>query len=104
MNHADIYTAVLHYLKAVRDAGTIGGAAVVARMKQVPIEDFWNHGTVIRADGRVLNDMRLMQVKTPAESKGRDDVMKQLALVPGADAFQPLADGSCKLVAQDTSK
>ena len=98
MNHAGIYTAVLHYLKAVRDTGTVDGAAVVARMKQVTIEDFWNHGTVIRADGRVLNDMRLMQVKTPAESTGPDDVMKQLALVPGAEAFQPLSAGKCKLV------
>ena len=98
MNHAGIYSAVTHYLKAVRDTGTVSGAAVVARMKQVPIEDFWNHGTVIRQDGRVLNDMRLMQVK-PAESVGRDDVMKQLALVPGAEAFQPLSAGSCKLVA-----
>ena len=104
MNHAGIYSAVLHYLKAVRDTGTVDGAAVVARMKQLPMEDFWNHGTVIRADGRVLNDMRLMQVKTPAESTGRDDVLKLLALVPGRDAFQPLAQGSCKLVAPGVSK
>ncbi len=66
-------------------------------MEQMPIEDFWDHSTMIHADGRVLNDMQLMQVKTSAELKGPDDVMKQLALVRGRDAFQPLPGGHCKL-------
>lgn len=100
MNHAGIYSAVLHCVKAVRDTGSISGAAVVARMKQLSLDDFWNKNVTIRQDGRVLNDMHLMQVKTPDESRGPNDTLKQLAVVPGGEAFQPLSASKCPLIAK----
>ena len=95
---AGTYGAVLHYLKAVKAAGTDEAKAVLAEMKKLPINDFMTKDGSIRADGRVIRDMYLMQAKTPEESKGQWDLMKMVATVPGNEAFRPLADGGCPLV------
>jgi branched-chain amino acid transport system substrate-binding protein len=95
---AGTYGAVLHYLKAVKAAGTDEAKAVLAQMKKLPIDDFMTKDGRVREDGRVIRDMYLMQVKTPEESKGEWDLAKIIATVPGNEAFRPLSEGGCPLV------
>jgi branched-chain amino acid transport system substrate-binding protein len=97
---AGTYGAVLHYLKAVQAAGTDEAKAVMAQMKKLPINDFMTKDGKVREDGRVIRDMYLMQVKTPEESKDSWDLAKIVATVPGDEAFRPLSDGACPLVAK----
>ncbi|MFO1086008.1 MAG: ABC transporter substrate-binding protein [Reyranellaceae bacterium] len=97
---AGTYGAVLHYLKAVQAAGTDEAKAVMAQMRKLPINDFMTKDGKVREDGRVIRDMYLMQVKTPEESKGPWDLAKIIATVPGDEAFRPLSDGACPLVAK----
>ena len=104
MAQAGTYGAVLHYLKAIQAAGTDDGPAVVAKMKELPINDFFTKNGSVRADGRVIRDMYLFQVKTPEESKGRFDYYKLLDTVPGEQAFRPMSEGGCPLVAAATAK
>ena len=92
------YSAVTHYLKAVKAAGTDDTKAVVAKMRELPIDDFMTHNGHIREDGRVIRDSYLVQVKTPAESKGEWDVYKILATIPAAESIRPLDQGECPLV------
>ncbi len=98
MNHAAVYSAVLHYLRAVAASGTEDSAAVAETMKATPVRDVFTGDGYIRADGRMVHDMYLVKVKTPAESRGPWDYQKILQTVPGAQAFQPLAEAGCKLV------
>ena len=95
---AGTYGAVLHYLKAVQAAGTDEAKAVMAKMKELPINDFMTKNGKVREDGRVIRDMYLMQAKTPEESKGEWDLVKMVATVPGNEAFWPLSEGGCPLV------
>lgn len=95
---AGTYGAVLHYLKAVKAAGTDEAKAVLAEMKKLPINDFMTKDGRVREDGRVIRDMYLMQVKTPEESKGEWDLAKIIATVPGNEAFRPLDQGDCPMV------
>ncbi len=97
---AGTYGAVLHYLKAVKAAGTDEAKAVMAQMKKMPINDFMTKNGSVRADGRVIRDMYLMQAKTPEESKGEWDLVKMVATVPGNEAFRPMDEGGCPLVAK----
>jgi branched-chain amino acid transport system substrate-binding protein len=100
-NHmqAGVYSAVLHYLKAVDKVGSpADGKAVVAAMKSMPTDDpVFGKGT-IREDGRHMHPMYLLQVKSPAESKSEWDVFKIAATIPADKAFRPLAEGGCALV------
>jgi len=91
------YSTVKHYLKAVEAAGTDETAAVVAKMRELPVKDLFFDGT-IRKDGRMVHDMYLFEVKKPAESKGPWDYYKQLARIPADKAFQPLESSACPLV------
>ena len=97
--HAGVYAAVLHYLKAVDKVGSPSdGAAVVAAMKAMPTDDpLFGKGT-IRADGRKIHPMYLLQVKTPTESKSEWDVFKVIGTIPADKAFRPLNEGGCPLV------
>jgi len=97
---AGTYGAVMHYLKAVKEAGTDEAKAVLAQMKKLPINDFMTRNGQVREDGRVIRDMYLMQVKTPEESTGPWDLTKMVATVPGKEAFRPLEEGGCPLVAK----
>lgn len=94
---AAVYAATKHWLAAVASSGAVGGAAVTAAMKAMPAEYF---GAVapIRADGRVLYDLTLYQVKTPAESSGTWDYYKSVAVLKAGEAFRSVADGGCALV------
>ena len=89
MAQASAYGAVMHYLNAVKAAGTSDTKPVVATMKATPINDFMTKDGVIRSDGRVIRDMFVLQVKAPAESKGEWDLEKVVGTIPGAEAFQP---------------
>ena len=95
---AGVYSSTMHYLKAVKQAGTTDSAAVMKIMKDTPVNDFFAQGGVIREDGRMVHDMYLFQVKTPEESKAKYDDYKLLATIPGKDAFLPLSESKCPLV------
>ncbi|HJQ56288.1 MAG TPA: ABC transporter substrate-binding protein [Vineibacter sp.] len=90
-----VYSATLHYLKAVQAAGTDEPAAVMAKMREMPVNDAMTKNGKLREDGRLIRDMYLFQVKSPSESKGKDDIYKLVATVPGEQAFRPLKDGKC---------
>jgi branched-chain amino acid transport system substrate-binding protein len=92
------YSATLHYLKAVQAAGTDDPKTVMAKMRETPINDMMTKNGKLREDGRVIRDMYLFQVKTPAESKSKDDIYKLVATVPGEQAFRPLKDGKCPYI------
>ncbi len=98
MIHAGVYSAVLHYLKAVEAAKTDDGTKVIAQMKAMPTDDtLFGKGT-IRADGRKIHPALLVEVKKPAESKGPWDLYKIRSTIPADQAFRPLAEGGCALV------
>jgi branched-chain amino acid transport system substrate-binding protein len=97
MIHAGTYGATLHYLKAVAAAGTTDATKVVAKMKELPIDDFYTKGTV-REDGRVMRPYYLLQVKKPSESKYPFDYLKLLATVPAEEAARPLSESACPMV------
>jgi branched-chain amino acid transport system substrate-binding protein len=95
---AGVYSSVLHYLQAVKAAGTTDSAAVMKIMKDTPINDMFAKNGRIREDGRMVHDMYLFEVKKPSESRGRWDDYKLLATVPGNEAFQSLELSRCPLV------
>jgi branched-chain amino acid transport system substrate-binding protein len=98
MTHAGAYSAALHYLKAVQAAGTTEADKVAAKMRELPVSDFFNDNVAIRPDGRTLVKMYLAQVKTPAESKSPQDAYKILGTIEGKDAFRPLSESECPLL------
>jgi len=100
MVHAGVYAGVLHYLKAVKALKSDGdGKAVVDEMKKLHTDDtLFGKGT-IRADGRKIHSMYLYEVKKPSESKGPWDYYKLIKEIPGDQAFRPLGEGGCSLVA-----
>ncbi|OYW58329.1 MAG: ABC transporter permease [Rhizobiales bacterium 17-65-6] len=95
------YSATLHYLKAVAAAGTDETEAVMRKMREIPVNDIFYKNGKIRVDGRMVHDMYLFQVKTPAESKAPWDYYKLVATIPADEAFQPLALSTCPLVKKD---
>ncbi len=99
MVHAGVYSAVLHYLKAVEALkNDSDGAKIVEKMKATPTDDpLFGKGS-IRVDGRKIHPAYLLEVKKPAESKAAWDYYKVLATIPPEQAFRPLKDGGCPLV------
>ncbi len=95
---AGVYSAVMHYLKAIAAIGTDEARAVVTRMKAMPVDDFFARGGQIRADGRMVHDMYLAQVKRPDESRYAWDYYKILRTIPGDQAFRPLGESECPLL------
>jgi branched-chain amino acid transport system substrate-binding protein len=102
MNQAGVYAATLHYLKAVAAVkSTADGKAVVNQMKAMPTDDpLFGKGSV-RIDGRTIHPAYLFEVKSPDESKYPGDDYKLRATVPADEAFRPLKDGNCPLVASN---
>jgi branched-chain amino acid transport system substrate-binding protein len=98
MIQAGLYSATMHYLKAIEAIGTDEAPKVMAQMRATPINDFFAKNGKIRIDGRMVHDMYLFEVKKPEESKGEWDLYKLLATVPGDEAFRPLDKGGCPLV------
>jgi branched-chain amino acid transport system substrate-binding protein len=95
---AGIYSAVRHYLKAIEAAGTDEAMAVAAKMRELPVNDVFTSNGRVRADGRHVHDLYLVEVKRPEESKGPWDLYRVLATVPADQAFKPMAEGGCPLV------
>jgi branched-chain amino acid transport system substrate-binding protein len=96
--HAANYCATNHWLKAVKAAGTTDADAVVAKMKAMPVNDFYNKDVKIREDGRVMHVMYLWQVKPLAQAKSKYDFCDRLATIEPAEAWRPLSEGGCPLV------
>ena len=95
---AGVYSSTLHYLKAVQAAGTDEPKAVMAKMRELPVNDVMTKNGKLREDGRLVRDMYLFEVKSPAKSKNKDDIYKLLATVPGDKAYRPMNEGKCPLV------
>lgn len=99
MVHAGVYSSVIHYLRSVEALGSdADGAAVVAKMKELPTDDVLFGKGSVRADGRKIHDMYLFEVKKPEESKGPYDYYKLRATIPAAEAWRPIEAGGCPLV------
>ncbi|MCW5729867.1 MAG: ABC transporter substrate-binding protein [Alphaproteobacteria bacterium] len=98
MVHAGVYSAVKHYLTAIKEAGTDEAGKVAEKMRQMPVNDFMTKNGQIRQDGRVMRDAYLLQVKKPEESKGPWDYYKVLSTIPAKDAFRPIEQSECPLV------
>ncbi|MEY4341417.1 MAG: hypothetical protein RL541_921 [Pseudomonadota bacterium] len=94
-NHASVYSSTMHYLNAVKAAGTDDTATVMKKMRETPINDIFAKGGKLREDGRMVHDMYLFQVKSPSESKGAWDYYNMKGTVKGDDAFQSLAQSRC---------
>ena len=91
------YSAALTYLKAVKIAGTTDGDKVMETLKKTKVDDFYNKGS-IRADGRMIHDMYLYEVKSPKEASTPWDYYKLIAKVPGEQAFTTVAESKCALL------
>jgi branched-chain amino acid transport system substrate-binding protein len=98
MLQAGDYSAVTTYLKAVKAAGTDDADAVMAQLKKTKINDMFTKNGMVRVDGRMVHDMYLMQVKSPAESKEPWDYFKLAQTIPGDEAYTKLANSKCPLV------
>lgn len=98
MGQIGVYSGVLHYLKAVREAKTVDGKRVADQMRSMPVNDAFVRNGKIRPDGRMIHDMYLVKVKTPAESKGPWDLVKYERTIPADVAFKPLSESECPLV------
>ena len=98
MGDAGDYSSTMHYLKALEAAGTTDAPAVMAKMREMPVNDFFAKNGRVREDGRFVHDMYVYKVKTPAESKGEWDMLKLVTTIPGDKAFRPLSESRCPLV------
>jgi branched-chain amino acid transport system substrate-binding protein len=98
MAQAGVYSAVLHYLKAVEALNSDDGTSVIAKMKAMPTDDPLFGKGIVRPDGRKIHPMYLFEVKKPSESKGPWDLYKVRATIPAAEAFRPLSQSECPLV------
>ena len=98
MVQAGDYSSTMHYLKAVQAAGTDNADEVIKKMKSTPVNDFFAKNGVIREDGRMVHDMYLVQVKTPAESKKPWDYYHVRETIPGNEAYRSLANSTCPLI------
>jgi len=97
---AGVYSSTTHYLRAIAAAGSDDTDAVLGKMRETPVDDFFAHGARIRADGVLVHDINLFQVKAPFESNYPWDYLKLVATIPGSEAFGSLKDSKCPLVKQ----
>ena len=95
MHQAGVYSATLHYLRALVAAGTADTQTVLQKMRETPVDDFFARGGRIREDGQMIHDFYLVEVKSPAESSGPWDYYRVLQTIPPEDAAQPLEQSAC---------
>jgi len=100
MVQAGVYSSVSHYLKAVQAAGTTEPRAVIAKMREIPINDIFTDNGRIREDNVMVHDMFLAKVKAPAESKEPWDYYEILRRIPADELYWPLSASKCPLVAK----
>src|SRR5262249_47912280 len=91
------YSATHHYLEAVKALGTKDPDKVMAKMREMPINDFMTKNGTLRIDGRVIRDLYLFEVKKPSESQAEWDIYKLVQTIPADKAFRPLEEGNCPL-------
>jgi len=97
MVHAGVYSSTMHYLNAIKAAGSKDPKVVLAKMRETPINDFFATNGRIQPNGRMVHDMLLVEVKKPSESKEPWDYYDVKAVIPGSQAFIPLNKSGCKL-------
>lgn len=95
MVQAGMYSAVTHYLEAIAETGTDDTDTVAAKMKEMPVNDFFAPNGVLRSDGRMVHDMYLAQVKSPDESEGPWDYYNIVRVIPGEEAYGTLEESTC---------
>lgn len=92
---AGTYSSVLHYLRAIEATGSDDTDTVLAKMREMPVNDAFATNGVLRTDGRMVHDMYLAEVKSPAESSGPWDYLKIVRTIPGEEAYGPLSESNC---------
>lgn len=98
MGDAGDYSSTMHYLNAIKAAGTDEAKAVMAKMREMSVNDFFAKNGRLREDGRFIHDMYLYEVKKPSESKYPWDYYKLRAVIPGNEAFRPVSESKCPLL------
>jgi branched-chain amino acid transport system substrate-binding protein len=96
--HAGVYSSVLAYLNAAQAAGTNDAQAVIRKMKEKPIDDELFGPVVMRADGRAIHNMYILKVKDPKASKSKWDLLENVGVLSGPEAFRPVDQGGCAMV------
>lgn len=96
MAQAGAYSSTMHYLNAVKAAGTDEGKAVMAKMKETPVEDFFSRNGYLRKDGRMVHDMLQVRIKTADERTSGNDIFAIEKVIKGDDAFLELSKGGCE--------
>ncbi len=99
-NQAGVYSSVLAYLRAAKAVGSIEGERVIEAMRRAPIEDPLFGTVTVRPDGRAIHAMHVFRVKSPAQSKSRWDVYELISTIPAEQAFRPMDQGGCLMVAR----
>lgn len=102
MPHAGAYSAITHYLKAVEAAGTDDSDAVMAKMKEMPVEDFFSRNGYLRKDGRMVHDMLQVRIKNADERADDNDIFAIEKMIDGDNAFLPLSEGGCEFALADS--
>jgi branched-chain amino acid transport system substrate-binding protein len=98
--HAGVYSSVRAYLNAAFAAGTNDAPAVIRKIKEAPIDDDLFGPVLVRADGRAIHNMYILKAKSPAASKSKWDLLEQVGVLSGPEAFRPVDEGGCSLVEQ----
>jgi branched-chain amino acid transport system substrate-binding protein len=98
--HAGVYSSVLAYLNAALASGTNEAQAVIRKLKEKPIDDELFGPVVVRADGRAIHNMYILKVKEPKASRSKWDLLENVGVLTGPEAFRPLDQGGCSLVEQ----
>lgn len=98
MVHAGTYSAVLHYLKAIKAAGTKEAGAVMVKMRELPVNDFYTKNAEVRPDGLVARDYYLLRVKDPKNARHKYDIYDVLATIPAVETVRPIEQSECPLV------
>ncbi|MBO4226971.1 ABC transporter substrate-binding protein [Bradyrhizobium neotropicale] len=98
MVQAGMYSATMHYLKAVEAAGTLETAAVLAKFRSLPVNDFFSEKGYVREDGMHIHDYYLLRAKTVEQSKGPWDFYDVVATIPADDANIPRELSKCSLM------
>lgn len=101
--HAGVYSSVLAYLNAAAEAGTNDAQAIIRKLKEKPINDALFGPVVVRADGRAIHNMYILKAKDPKTSKGKWDILEDIGVLSGPEAFRPMDQGGCTMAEQAKS-
>lgn len=101
--HAGVYSSVLAYLNAAAEAGTNDAQAIIRKLKEKPINDALFGPVVVRADGRAIHNMYILKAKDPKASKGKWDILEDIGVLSGPEAFRPMDQGGCTMAEQAKS-